>query len=124
MVAPGLVCMVICRYCWARFEYGVNVDVPRASMTELLMAASMGRWFMYLSLGLSTSHARCARVGVVVLVCKEVCWVVLASNDIGGNSSFTTYVPNTNEESAVEVARGVDTRRIMSGLDQIFVWLQ
>ena len=72
MVAPGLVGMVICRYCWARFEYCANVDVPRASTTELLMAASAGRWFMYLSLGLSTSHARCARVGVVVLVCKEV----------------------------------------------------
>jgi hypothetical protein len=74
MVAPGFVGMVICRYCWARFEYCANVDVPRASMTELLMAASVGRWFMYLSLGLSTSHARCARVGVVVLVCKEVCY--------------------------------------------------
>ena len=31
-------------------------------MTELLMAASVGRWFMYLSLGLSTSHAHCALV--------------------------------------------------------------
>ena len=47
-----------CRYCWARFEYGAKVDDPRASMTELLMAAPVGRWFMYLSFGLSTFHAR------------------------------------------------------------------
>ena len=48
--------------------------------------------------------------------------VVMAPNDIGGNPSFTTYVPNTNEKSAVEVVRGVDVRRILGGLDQIFVW--
>ena len=46
----------------------------------------------------------------------------MAPNDIGGNPSFTTYVPNTNEKSAVEVVRGVDVRRILGGLDQIFVW--
>ena len=50
--------------------------------------------------------------------------VVLAPNDIGGKSSFITYVPNTNEESAVEVVRGVDARRQLGGLDQIFFWLE
>ena len=48
--------------------------------------------------------------------------VVMAPNDFGGSPSFTTYVPNTNEKSAVEVVRGVDVRRILGGLDQIFVW--
>ena len=50
--------------------------------------------------------------------------VVLAPNDIGGKYSFITYVPNTNEESAVEVVRGVDARRQLGGLDQIFFWLE
>ena len=30
------------------------------------MAASVGRWFMYLSLGLRTSHARCALVSLIL----------------------------------------------------------
>ena len=50
--------------------------------------------------------------------------VVLAPNDKGGNPSFLTYVPNTNEKSAVEVVRGVDARRQLGGLDQILIWLE
>ena len=38
-------------------EYGANIEDPRASMTELLMAASVGLWFIGLSLGWSTTHA-------------------------------------------------------------------
>ena len=41
-------------------EYGPNAEDPRASMTELLIASSVGRWFIGLSLGLRSSHARCA----------------------------------------------------------------
>ena len=35
-----------------------------------------------------------------------------------------TRVPNTNESSAVEVVRGRDARRLLGGLDQIFVWFR
>ena len=38
-------------------EYGANIDVPSASITLFLIAASVGRWFMVLSLGWSRSHA-------------------------------------------------------------------
>ena len=50
--------------------------------------------------------------------------VVLAPNDITGKPSSQTRVPNTNESSAVEVVRGGDARRLLGGLDQIFVWLE
>ncbi len=50
--------------------------------------------------------------------------VVLAPNDITGKTSSKTRVPNTNESSAVEVVRGRDARRLLGGLDQIFVWLE
>ena len=50
--------------------------------------------------------------------------VVLAPNDITGKPSSQTRVPNTNESSAVEVVRGRDARRLLGGLDQIFVWLE
>ena len=49
--------------------------------------------------------------------------VVLAPNDITGKTSSITRVPNTNESSsAVEVVRGMDARRLLGGLDQI--WLE
>ncbi len=48
------------RYRWARMKYGPNTDDPRASMTEVLMTTSVGRWFMDLLEGLRSSHARCA----------------------------------------------------------------
>jgi hypothetical protein len=38
-------------------EYGENMDVPSASMTLFLIAVSVGRWFIVLSLGWSRSHA-------------------------------------------------------------------
>ena len=51
--------------------------------------------------------------------------VVLAPNDITGKTSSTTLVPNpSNESSAVQVVRGMDARRLLGGLDQIFVWLE
>ena len=48
------------RYRWARIEYGPNTEDPRASIIELLMATLVGRWFIGLSVGLRSSHARCA----------------------------------------------------------------
>ena len=42
-------------------------------MTELLMATSVGRWFMGLSVGLRSSHARCALASLFLIVRKEVC---------------------------------------------------
>lgn len=39
-LGPGF---VFWRYLWARMEYGANIEHPKASMTELLMAASFGR---------------------------------------------------------------------------------
>ena len=60
-VCPGLVSVVVLAVSLGRMEYGPNADDPRASMTELLMATSVGRWFIGLSAGLSScSHARCA----------------------------------------------------------------
>ena len=50
--------------------------------------------------------------------------VVLAPNDITGKTSSKTRVPNTNGNSAVEEVRGGDARRLLGGLDQIFVWLE
>ena len=44
----------------------------RASMTELLMVASVGRLFMYLSFGLSTSHERCALASSFLYARKSV----------------------------------------------------
>ena len=58
-VCPGLVSVVVL-LAISLGENGVNADDPRASNTELLMAASVGRWFIGLSVGLSSSHARCA----------------------------------------------------------------
>ena len=45
------------RYLCAWMEYGENIEDPRASMTELLIAASVGLWFIGLSLGWSIAHA-------------------------------------------------------------------
>ena len=51
--------------------------------------------------------------------------VVLAPYDITGKTSSLTRVPNTNDESsAVEVVRGMAARRLLGGLDQIYVWLE
>ena len=61
------------RYRWARMEYGPNTDDPTASMTKLLIAMSVGRWFMGLSVGLRSSHARCALASSFLIVRKEVC---------------------------------------------------
>jgi len=50
--------------------------------------------------------------------------VVLVPDDITGKTSSTTLVPNSNESSAVQVVRGMHARRLLGGLDQIFVWLE
>ena len=52
--------------------------------------------------------------------------VVLVPYDISGKASSLTCVPNTStdESSTVEVVRGMDARRLLGGLDQIFVWLE
>ncbi len=41
----------------ALVKNGVRVNVHRASMTLFLIAVSMGRWFMVLSLGCNRSQA-------------------------------------------------------------------
>jgi hypothetical protein len=56
------------RYLCARMEYDENIDDPRASMTELLIAASVGLWFIGLSLGWSSAHASWSLASVVILV--------------------------------------------------------
>ena len=52
-------------------EYGTNDDDSRASMTELLIAASVGLWFIGLSLGLSNSHAHWSLVSSFLYVRKS-----------------------------------------------------
>ena len=54
--------------------------------------------------------------------CRGWCWLpmILAETLL----LSTTFVPNTDEESAVKVLRGVDARRKLSGLDQILIWFE
>lgn len=49
--------------------------------------------------------------------------VVLAPYD-NSDSSSLKVVPNTNDESEVEIVSGVSARLLLCGLDQTFVWLE